>query len=253
MLATDSLWPTSQADLFKRNYFAPGTLRLPNSPLVRKYLEMSNDAHMLETLAGGGAVTRDAITNVFATAVGAGVFVSNGTQLRDARAHAHAHVAAPAERAAVATATKEQECGSSSHAQMQGSREVLLKQLIELSDQLAQVRIYVCPRPDCRWLVARPENRRCAAQSVTRFWLHLCRAGPIPKPLSCDCLARKQRKTGKSIACRIHSTTPSVNQITRSAGLSRSTITLQCKTNVAPEKMLLRSWPIWKGSLRRHR
>lgn len=43
------------ADLFKRNYFAPGSLRMPDSPLVRKYLEMSNDVHMLEAVAGEDA------------------------------------------------------------------------------------------------------------------------------------------------------------------------------------------------------
>ena len=39
------------ADLFKRNYFAPGALRMPDSPLVRKYLELSNDLALFDSIA----------------------------------------------------------------------------------------------------------------------------------------------------------------------------------------------------------
>ena len=37
------------ADLYKQSYFSPGALRMPDSPLLRKYLEMSDDlpAHAL--------------------------------------------------------------------------------------------------------------------------------------------------------------------------------------------------------------
>ena len=125
-----------QADLFKLNYFAPGSLRMPDSPLVRKYLEMSNDVHMLEAITGEDATTRLARANALASAVSSGALGTVGEQLRQG--------APPAERAAAAVAAVERDgaSGTTSHivAQAQASKEILLKQLIELSDQLAQVR-----------------------------------------------------------------------------------------------------------------
>ena len=85
------------ADLFKRNYFAPGALRMPDSPLVRKYLEMSNDSHMLESITGEDAATREARSNALASAVSAGALGPGvGEGLRPG--------APPVERAAVAMA-----------------------------------------------------------------------------------------------------------------------------------------------------
>ena len=125
------------ADLFKRNYFAPGSLRMPDSPLVRKYLEMSNDVHMLDSVMGDNAASRDAKADALAAAVSAGALP--GTRL--------APGAPPAEQAAVAIAAAERATsadggsgGSHALAQAQASKEILLRQLIELSDQLAHSR-----------------------------------------------------------------------------------------------------------------
>ena len=132
------------ADLFKRNYFAPGTLRMPDSPLVRKYLEMSNDVHLLDAVMGDDAATRHAKADALAAAVSAGALP--GGRLGPG--------ASPTEQAAVALAAAERAStdghggaagGAGSNAsqklaQAQASKEILLKQLIEISDQLAYSR-----------------------------------------------------------------------------------------------------------------
>lgn len=133
------------ADLFTRNYFTPGSLRMPDSPLVRKYLEMSDDVHLLDSIMGADEATREARAEALASAVSAGA-VPGGAIL--------APGVPPAERAAVAIAAAEREAagvvgadgrgddGATSHqlAQAKASKEILLKQLIELSDQLAHSR-----------------------------------------------------------------------------------------------------------------
>ena len=199
----------SFADLFKRNYFAPGSLRMPDSPLVRKvrldggmgggaggwvggahvvpyamryamlcesslpphppfssptslppspptslppslpthppshppvrlrraqYLETSGDAHMLDQLLPGAASARDARTDALAKAVASGA-LPGGDALPPG--------APPASKAAVAMAAAERDGsgpGSAAARQLEqarASKEILLKQLIELSDQLA--------------------------------------------------------------------------------------------------------------------
>ncbi|KOO25969.1 RNA-directed RNA polymerase [Chrysochromulina tobinii] len=132
------------ADLFKRNYFAPGTLRMPDSPLVRKYLEMSNDVHLLDAVMGDDAATRHAKADALAAAVSAGALP--GGRLGPG--------ASPTEQAAVALAAAERastdghggaaggagSIASQKLAQAQASKEILLKQLIEISDQLAYSR-----------------------------------------------------------------------------------------------------------------
>eukprot|EP00966_Prymnesium_polylepis_P303343 7006894-Prymnesium_polylepis.1 len=82
------------------DYFAPGSLRLPHSPLVRKYLELSNDVHLLESLLGEGSATREAHTEAIASAVAAGA-MGGGASLPPG--------ASPAERAALAIALADKE------------------------------------------------------------------------------------------------------------------------------------------------
>ena len=135
-----------QADLFKRNYFAPGSLRMPDSPLVLKYLEMSNDADMIDVISSNNKGSRGACASALASAVRAVALPSTGSKAalgagadagagsgteRDATPHA-------AEVAAVSG--MEGKIGiPHSATQVHASKEVLLQQLIELSDQLAQV------------------------------------------------------------------------------------------------------------------
>ena len=88
------------ADLFKRNYFTPGSLRMPDSPLVRKYLETSGDVHMLDQLLPGAASARDARTDALAKAVASGA-LPGGDALPPG--------APPASKAAVAMAAAERD------------------------------------------------------------------------------------------------------------------------------------------------
>ena len=92
---------------------------------------MSNDSHMLEAITGEDAVTRGACAHVLATAV--------GTKALGPTSRHHAPGAMPSEQAAVATAAVEHELTGRAAAIADGSKEILLRQLIELSDQLAQV------------------------------------------------------------------------------------------------------------------
>ena len=127
----------TQADLYKRNYFAPGSLRMPDSPLVRKYLAMSNDVHMLEAISGENVSMSEMCTVALANAVSAGALGSCSDQLLREPPRGDSG-------ASVAVATFAKEGGSASSrtvAQAQASKEVLVQQLIELSDQLAQARI----------------------------------------------------------------------------------------------------------------
>ena len=153
------------ADLFKRNYFAPGALRMPDSPLVRKYLELSNDLALFDSIAPPQAT--DGRVDALAEALRSGA-VPGGAMLKPG--------AGAGERAAVAMAVAERDgAGGAAERQLvqaqarapppsppappppplplfpspsrpspplplipQASKEILLKQLIELSDQLAR-------------------------------------------------------------------------------------------------------------------
>ena len=86
------------ADLFKRNYFAPGALRMPDSPLVRKYLELSNDLALFDSIAPPQAT--DGRVDALAEALRSGA-VPGGAMLKPG--------AGAGERAAVAMAVAERD------------------------------------------------------------------------------------------------------------------------------------------------
>ena len=103
-LATGAFWDDkliqldTLADLFKRNYFAPGALRMPDSPLVRKYLELSNDLALFDSIAPPQAT--DGRVDALAEALRSGA-VPGGAMLKPG--------AGTGERAAVAMAVAERD------------------------------------------------------------------------------------------------------------------------------------------------
>lgn len=134
---------------------------MPDSPIVRKYLEMSDDAHMFEAIAGRHTLG-EACAAAFAGSASARALAPCCDELRLAGPPAGRSSAA-----SPAAAEEESRISSEFVAQVQASKGILVQQLIEMSDQVAQVHdiLHACLQPtpknapSCYWCFAFPTFR----------------------------------------------------------------------------------------------